>query len=449
VTTVATRSPLAWTPPASSPADAPTTALEGPGALLAGPPPEAGAEDLDSHWQRLGALAPALGCPDAFLQAVADSGLQGRGGAAFPVATKMSAIAAVGRQPLLVVNGSESEPASRKDWTLLCLRPHLVLDGAALAAAAIGADTAVVQLHRGSVGPAAALRGALEQRRAAGLADPAFQIRFGPRRYVAGESSAVRAFLAGAAAKPTPSGPKGGGPGRPMLVQNVETVALLGLIGRLGPDWFRRLGTRRSPGPTLVTLAGAVGQPGRVLELAGPVPLSQVLSQGGGVARAPQAVLFGGYAGSWADGRQAWDLDLSRDHLAAAGLTFGCGLVGVLPWDACGLAETARILEYLAAESSGQCGPCVFGLPGLARAMTGLARGSASAGELRRLARMSTELTGRGGCHHPDGAVALLEHALTVFADDVLHHLRRGRCGRSQRTPVFPIPAPDADSSWR
>ncbi|HUY57821.1 MAG TPA: NADH-ubiquinone oxidoreductase-F iron-sulfur binding region domain-containing protein [Candidatus Micrarchaeaceae archaeon] len=449
MTAVAARRPLAWTRTESPQEDAFAGVVGGAAILLAGPPPAEGAEDLDSHMQRLGTLAPALGNLDAFLQAVVDSGLQGRGGAGFPVAAKMAAIAAIGRQPLLVVNGSESEPASRKDWTLLCLRPHLVLDGAALGAAAVGADTAVLQLHRGSVGPAAALRRALEQRRVAGLADPAFQIRFGPNRYVAGESSAVRAFLAGSAAKPSPGGGHAAGRGQPVLVQNVESVALLGLIGRHGPDWFRQLGTLTSPGPSLVTLVGAVGWPGRVVEVARPVPLSQLLSQWAGITRAPQAVLFGGYAGSWADGRQAWDLDISRDALAGAGLTFGCGMVGVLPWDACGLAETARILEYLAGESSGQCGPCMFGLPGLARAMTGLARGSASAGDLRRLARMSTELTGRGGCHHPDGAVALLEHALTVFSDDVSHHLRRGRCDRAQRTPVFPIPTPDAESSWR
>ncbi|HVB53295.1 MAG TPA: NADH-ubiquinone oxidoreductase-F iron-sulfur binding region domain-containing protein [Candidatus Acidoferrales bacterium] len=444
---VAVRSPLAWAPAESCQED--SAAVGGAATLLAGPPPSEGAEDLDSHRQRLGELAPELRPPEALVEAVAHSGLQGRGGAGFPVATKMAAIAAVGRPPLLVVNGSESEPASRKDWTLLCLRPHLVLDGAALAAAAVGADAAVVQLHRGSLGPASALRRALGERRAAGLVDPELQIRFGPRRYVAGESSAVRAFLGGAAAKPAPGGGNGAGGGRPMLVQNVETVALLGLIGRLGPDWLRRLGTRTSPGPTLVTLAGAVVQPGLVVEVARPVPLSRLLNRWAGVARAPQAVLFGGYAGGWADGRQAWDLELGRDALAGAGLPFGCGLVGVLPWDACGLTETARILEYLAGESSGQCGPCVFGLPGLARAMTGLARGTASGGDLRRLARMSTELSGRGGCHHPDGAVALLEHALTVFADDVSHHLRRGRCGRSRRRPVFPIPAPELGSSWR
>ena len=330
----------------------------------------------------------------------------------------------------------------------MCLRPHLVLDGAARPAAAIGATAAVLQLHRGAEAPAAALQRALDERLALKLPDPSFRLSFGPPRYVAGESTALRAFLEGAPAKPAPAARRGGASGRPMLVQNVETLALVGLLGRFGPEWFRAFGTSASPGPTLVTLAGAVRHPGLVAEITVPTPLSQVLTRWGGVGAAPRAVLFGGYGGGWADGRQAWGLDLTRDSLGEADIPFGCGLVGVLPWDACGLAETARLLGYLARESSGQCGPCVWGLPELAKEMAALAWGNAASRDVRRLARMSTELAGRGACHHPDGAVGLLGRALTVFADDVVHHLRRGPCGRSRRAPVFPIPDL-VGSGWR
>ncbi|MHB1525225.1 MAG: NADH-ubiquinone oxidoreductase-F iron-sulfur binding region domain-containing protein [Candidatus Dormibacteria bacterium] len=440
MTAVANRRSLTWERAGAGNLDVPTGVGDSATVLLAGPPATTGAESLASHLLRLGALPAEARTPDVILRAVADSGLQGRGGAGFPVTRKMAAAAAGERRPVLVVNGSESEPASRKDWTLLCLRPHLVLDGAALAATAIGATGAVLQLHRGAEQPAAALRRALDERSAAHLPDPSFRISFGPPRYVAGESTAVRAFLAGGPAKPAAAGGRSGAPRSPMLVQNVETIALLALLGRFGADWFHRFGSSVSPGPTLVTLAGAVTHPGLVAEMTKPTPLSDVLTRWGGLTAAPQAVLFGGYAGSWSEGRQAWGLDLTRDSLAGAGIPFGCGLVGVLPWDACGLAETARLLAYLARESSGQCGPCVWGLPGLAKEMAALAFGRAAPRDVRRLARMSTELAGRGACHHPDGAVTLLGRALTVFADDVVRHLRHGPCGRSARSTVFPIP---------
>ncbi|HUY54679.1 MAG TPA: NADH-ubiquinone oxidoreductase-F iron-sulfur binding region domain-containing protein [Candidatus Nanopelagicaceae bacterium] len=440
MTAVANRRPLTWEMAGGGSPDVPTGVGDARTVLLAGPPAAAGAESLASHLLRLGVLPAEAKSPDFILRAVADSGLQGRGGAGFPVARKMVAAAAGAGQSVLVVNGSESEPASRKDWTLLCLRPHLVLDGAALAAAAIGANSAVLHLHRGADAPAAALRQALDQRRAADLSDPSFTISFGPPRYVAGESSAIRAFLAGGPAKPAPGGGLGRPPGSTPLVQNVETLALLALLGRFGAGWFRRFGTSGSPGPTLVTLAGAVEHPGLVAEMTGPTSLSHLLTRRGGLAGAPRAVLFGGFAGSWCDGRQAWGLDLNRESLARAEIAFGCGLVGVLPWDACGLAETARLLTYLARESSGQCGPCVWGLPRLAKDMATLAWGRVAPRDVRRLARMATELAGRGACHHPDGAVALLASALTVFADEVAHHLRHGPCTRSSRGPVFPIP---------
>ncbi|NNM98116.1 MAG: hypothetical protein HKL89_11035 [Candidatus Dormibacteraeota bacterium] len=448
MTAVANRRPLTWEMAAGGSHALATGVGDVGTVLLAGPPAAAGAESLASHLLRLGALPAEAKRPAFILKVVADSGLQGRGGAAFPVARKMVAAAAGTGKALLVVNGSESEPASRKDWTLLCLRPHLVLDGAALAAAAIGASSAVIQLHRGAAAPSAALLQALQQRRAADLSDPRFTISFGPPRYVAGESSAIRAFLAGGPAKPAPRGGRGHGPGSPPLVQNVETLALLALLGRFGADWLRGFGTGASPGPTLVTLAGAVDHPGLVAEMTGPTALSNVLTRWGGLAGAPRALLFGGYAGTWCDGRQAWGLDLNRESLATAEIPFGSGLVGVLPWDACGLAETARLLTYLAQESSGQCGPCVWGLPRLAKEMSDLAWGRVASRDVRRMARMATELAGRGACHHPDGAVTLLASALTVFSDEVVHHLRQGPCSRSGRGPVFPIPE-RRDAAWR
>ena len=136
--------------------------------LLAGPAQSMGSETLDSHERRLGAVTSIGTSPQALRDAVRASGLMGRGGAGFPTATKFDVAAAAPGRPIVVVNASEGEPASAKDRTLLELRPHLVLDGADLAAFAVGAHEIVIYFHRSHLRANAALEQALAERRDAG-----------------------------------------------------------------------------------------------------------------------------------------------------------------------------------------------------------------------------------------------------------------------------------------
>ncbi|HVC71528.1 MAG TPA: NADH-ubiquinone oxidoreductase-F iron-sulfur binding region domain-containing protein [Acidimicrobiales bacterium] len=429
-----------------------------PGArLLAGRPAYDGTETLAQHLDRLGIVPPprrGAGLVDA----VHDSGLGGRGGAGFPMAEKMEAAARAPGPRLVVVNASESEPASHKDRVLVHLRPHLVLDGAALAAEALSADEIVVQLHRGDPAGYGALSAAIAERTAARLDRVPVHLSVGPDRFVAGESSAVVAFLEGRPAQPRP-GPRAavsGVHGCPTLVQNAETLAHVALIARFGPDWFRAAGTPGSPGSVLVTLAGDVERPGTVLEVWGATTIGRLLvscSRSGHATIAEigpvpgAAVLMGGYAGAWADMARVWELPLAHDELCRAGVPLGCGLVGVLSPDGCGLVETARLLTYLATESSGQCGPCAFGLPDLAAQATALATTRVSRSAVRRLYHRTASIAGRGACSHPDGAVRLLESALETFAGDVRYHLRHGPCAGARNGVTFPVPR--SSEEWR
>ncbi|MHB8393090.1 MAG: NADH-ubiquinone oxidoreductase-F iron-sulfur binding region domain-containing protein [Candidatus Dormibacteria bacterium] len=444
-----------WIPAAALEVDGnPDQAVAGvgePGSrVLAGPRLLAGMEPLRDHLERLGPL-PELGNAAGIREYVEESGLQGRGGSGFPVAAKMRAVAARGPRPLVVVNGSESEPASRKDRTLMALRPHLVLDGAAVAAAAVNADQIIVQLHRGAGDAMAGLVRAQEERRRARLPELQVEISCGPPRYVAGESSAIIHFLEDGDARPLTDrrAARAGVHGRPTLVHNAETMSHLALIARRGPWWFRLAGTIGAPGSSLVTLAGAIPPGQRVFEVGGAVKLGRLLSERAGLSAPPRAVLLGGYAGAWVDGAAAWELTLARDQLSTEGISFGCGLLGILPWEACGLAETARLLAYLAGESARQCGPCAFGLPRLAEGMTALAFGRVGRREVRQLLRRSAIVAGRGACHHPDGAVLLLHHALAVFEDDVERHIRRGPCDRAAHLPTFRVPTAAPEAGWR
>jgi len=410
--------------------------------LLSGPSPEAGPEDLVGHASRWGPLPAADGAGVRAL--LRDSRLDGRGGGGFALARKVETARLAPGQPVLIVNASESETESRKDRSLCAHRPHLVLDGAALVARALGVDGFVVHVHRGDAPVGGALGAAVVQRTEAGLDDPAVRLSEGPDRYVAGESSAVAGFVHGGDARPmfTSSPLAVRGPsGRPTVVTNAETVAQLAVIARIGPVPWNGLGAPSSPGPRLVTVAGAVPRPGRVLEITGPATLGDVLSAEGVVAP-PAAVLVGGFAGTWILGDEAWQTPFTRESLACVGAAPGCGLVAALPHDACPLTETARIVRYLAGESAGQCGTCVAGLPRLADSMDSLAGGSARRRDVRRMAGLADTVLGSGACGHPDGVVRLIQSTLDVFHDDVVRHLAGGPCRGSDHPPVLVVPDP-------
>ena len=341
--------------------------------------------------------------PEDVLRAADRTEVRGRGGGGFPLSRKLRAAAEHGRGTV-IANCSEGEPASRKDGVLLDRAPHLVVDGALLAARATRARRTVLAAHEGA--PARHLRRVLAERSDA-LHVEVLEV---PHRYVAGEASALVRALAGGPSVPLQrSAPLATGR-RPSLVSNAETLACLALLAR---------GARADT--TLLSVTGAVRAPG-VLEVPTGTTLQRALELAGGPSEPLQAVLVGGYFGRWLPA----DVDppLTQDGLRAAGGTLGAGLVVALPLSACGLAATAQVLTYLADQSARQCGPCANGLPAMARGLFDLAEGT---GDLRRWAGL---VRGRGACAHPDGAAALLTSALDVFAADVDRHVAGGTCGR-------------------
>ena len=132
----------------------------------------------------------------------------------------------------------------------------------------------------------------------------------------------------------------------------------------------------------------------------------------------------------WLPTEAAYGVPTSRAGLAAVGGTLGAGIVLPLGEGTCPLGEVARIAAYLAKESSGQCGPCKLGLPGIARSLTALADGSGGVDALDTARRGAAAVRGRGACAHPDGVFRFVLSALDVFTDDLTAHLFRGSCGR-------------------
>jgi NADH:ubiquinone oxidoreductase subunit F (NADH-binding) len=360
------------------------------------------------------------------IEAIEHSGLRGRGGADFPTARKLRAVAASRRAGAVVVNGSETEPASAKDRLLLSRLPHLVLDGAVLAAGAVGAPGVIVQVGESGGASLAALEAAL----AARDRDPVtISLVVAPEGYVAGEESAVMHYLNGGRPLPTfvpPRPYQRGYRGRPTLVQNPETLAQVALVARFGEHWYRELGTSADPGSALVTISGAVGAPG-VYELAFGTPLTSLLDAAGGETEPLRAILVGGYFGTWVEASRALELRLAREDLRSVGCSLGAGVLIALGESSCGLHESARVIDYLARQSAGQCGPCTYGLRAIADSVAAIASGVAHPRERERVERWATEVRGRGACHHPDGATRFILSALEVFGPEVADH-RRQRC---------------------
>ncbi len=413
--------------------------------------------DLAEHHARCGPI-PWRGPGGALLRDLRDAGLTGRGDAAVPTWRELATTAeAAGRRaaagwprdgaahpggpPVVVANAAEGEPESAKDTTLLTAAPHLVLDGVQLAAEAVGATEAFVVVAPGL--GAQAVRRALTERHRAGWDRCPTRVHELASTFLAGEASAITAALAGGAPRPhdhwrplAEQGPHG----RPTAVQNVETLAHLGTIARWGAGWFRAVGTPDEPGTFLVTVTGAVRTPG-VVEVAGATALAAVIDVAGGASEPVGALRVGGYSGTWLPAGAA----LSRPALSAGDGAPGPGIVTVLPADACGLAETARIVDYLAARGAGQCGPCVSGLPQLALAAASMAavagrdpavRGEDPATAASRALRLSALVGGRGACQHPEGVARLVRSALRTFAADIRAHTEgycRGACAPPAR----------------
>jgi len=377
---------------------------------------------------------------DELIRAIEASGLLGRGGAGFPAGRKARTVGA-GRRPIVVGNGAEGEPASSKDTLLMTRSPHLVLDGLVVAARAVGASACHLVVHRGSPALPVLSRAVRERN------DLQVELHELPARYVASEASAIVHFLAGGEAKPMFAPPyiyERGLANRPTLVHNVETLAHLALIARHGAGWYRAVGDADEPGTMLLT----VTTPYRtgVAEAPTGTTVGAALAASGLRYEDTGAVLIGGYFGTWLGREQAWHLPLTHYAMRAAGGGLGAGIIAALPArGVCGLAETARIATYLAAQNAGQCGPCFNGLPALARAMTSLAlQGRVNPA----ISRWLSVIPGRGACAHPDGATRMIGSALTTFAAEVERHVSQGPCPDITAEPLLPTPF-DPATEWR
>ncbi|MER5564871.1 ferredoxin [Streptomyces goshikiensis] len=359
--------------------------------------------------------------------------LRGRGGAGFPFHRKLRAVMRSARakegRSAVVVNASEGEPSCLKDTALLLHVPHVVLDGAQLAADALGAEDVVVGVTRDDV--ERSVRDAIAER------GPGTRLRVSrlPERFVTGEGTSMINGIEGNPA--VPNGQKvrtseRGLTGLPTLLSNTETYAQLAIAARLGAAGYNSVGLPAEPGTLMLTVSGATA-----VEIPSGTSLAYVLELCG--SSPGQGVLVGGYHGRWLTPEDASQALLSRQSLAAFDAVLGAGAVLPLPEDTCPAGEVARVTRWMADETAGQCGPCVRGLPSLATAVEQMVAGGGRATFEAVEARMRA-VRGRGACSHPDGTSGFVASALNVFADELRDHALGSGCGR-RVVGALPVPA--------
>ncbi len=364
------------------------------------------------------------------IQELERAGLRGYGGAAFPTATKFHAVARQRARPVVVVNASEGEPLSDKDGLLARRMPHLVLDGAMAAAGTLGSDRIVVAVDEANE-PAlwAVQHAAAERPRSARGRGPQVSLAAVPSGYLTGQETALLNVLGGGPALPTAVPPypfERGLQGRPTLVSNAETFAQVGLVARYGSAWWRSLGTDDAPGTRLVTVSGAVSAPG-VVEATGGTTLRGLIEASGGTTAPLQALLLGGYAGTWVRPEEI-QTPIGAGALRERSAGVGAGIVFALPQSACAVAEVAVATRWLQHQSAGQCGPCIHGLAAIADALQSLCEHGDRDGGYRQIERWCDLITRRGACALPDGAANFVTSALQVFRAELDDHAQYGAC---------------------
>jgi NADH:ubiquinone oxidoreductase subunit F (NADH-binding) len=381
--------------------------------------PRPGVEDYTEYVESGGYRE--LDDPNALLEVIDNSGLLGRGGAAFPLAVKLRTVRDAhrsGRDTVVLANGEEGEPASVKDRWLLRHRPHLVLDGVRLAARIVDADRAYVYVS--DVQSANAVNAALSAFPDDGVAVSLVTVDPG---YVAGEETAAVRAVNGGPAKPTDKPPRPfqeGVGGRPTLVSNVETLAYLPSIQREGSDAFRSQGTSASPGTFLATVTAA-GHPPALYELPYGLSISELLAYYGVPPESIRGVLMGGYFAGLLN-REVVDATLDHETMRRLGSGMGCGAVSVIS-DECPVAVAASVLAYFDRENAGQCGSCFNGTAAMSAVAGALRDGAATSEDLARLERWSVVLRGRGACATLDAATNVAASLLRAFPQDVARHL--------------------------
>ncbi|MBI3734596.1 MAG: NADH-quinone oxidoreductase subunit NuoF [Chloroflexi bacterium] len=366
--------------------------------------------------------------PDALIDLVKASGLRGRGGAGFPAGLKWSFIPKDIFPKYVVVNADESEPGTFKDREIIERNPHQLIEGVALACYAVQAGTGYIYLRGEFKQPARILQKALDEARAAGLIGQNLfgtnysldiQLHLGAGAYICGEETALLESLEGKLGQPRNRPPFPALVGlysKPTVINNVETLANVPPIALNGADWYKKLGTEKSPGTKVFCLSGRVNRPGNY-ELPLGTPFRVLIEDlGGGIigGKALKGILPAG-ASALILPASAIDVPMDYESVAAAGSMLGSASIIVLDETVDILWATEKMVRFFRHESCGKCTPCREGTHWLVREMERIRRGEGKPQDIDLLLDITKNMSGKCFCLLGDFATSSIVSTIKHF----------------------------------
>ena len=390
--------------------------------------------------------------PEDVLKEVQDSGLRGRGGAAFPTGTKWSFLArSPGPVKYILCNCEEGDPGAYNDKGILESDPHSLIEGTILAGYATGASNGVVFIRHGHEGPIHRTERAIEQAYELGLLGDNIlgsgfsfhvEVSLTGESYVAGEETALMESVEGKRAMPRSRPPfpaQSGVWGLPSNINNIKSLAYVSEIVSRGGEWFAGIGTEGSKGTAILCLSGNISLPGMV-EVPMGMTIREVIDDVmGGVPNGRKAKFLqtGGPLGGVLPA-DLLDVQLDFAAMAQAGAILGSGGIIVADDRACAVNMTRVLVAFCQYESCGKCFPCRLGMTNLIEIVERICRFESRPGDLELMRRVGQNMAAGSLCGHGQLGWNPVQSALTYFQEDFTAHMEEGRCPTGQcLAPVF------------
>ena len=392
--------------------------------------------------------------PSEVIVEVKNSGLRGRGGAAFPTGVKWSfLVGSPGPTKYILCNCEEGDPGAYNDKGILESDPHTLLEGLAIAGYATGASNGIVFIRHGHDGPIERTEKAIEQAYDLGLignnilgTDFSFDIEVAltGESYVAGEETALMEAVEGKRAMPRfrPPFPAAFGVwGKPSTINNVKSLSYAPEIISKGADWFSSIGVNQSTGTAIVCLSGDVNRPG-LYEVPMGLTLGEVIDDlGGGVIDNRQLKLLqtGGPLGGVL-GPDSKDIHIDFDEMRSAGAIFGSGGIIVGSDKVCAVDLTRVLVAFCQFESCGKCFPCRLGMEHLLEIVERISGCASKPGDMDLMKSIGGTMEAGSLCGHGQLGFGPIRSAITHFEEDFRLHIEENRCptGSCDRPKIVP-----------
>ena len=391
--------------------------------------------------------------PEEVIKEVTDSGLRGRGGAAFPTGVKWSFMVRSDPPKYILCNCEEGDPGAYNDKGILESDPYTLLEGMCIAGYATGATNGFVFIRHGHDGPISRTERAIEQAYEYGLLGQNIlnstfnfdiEVALTGESYVAGEETALMEAIEGHRSQPRyrPPFPAAFGVwGMPSTINNVKSLSYAPEIIAKGAEWFSSIGVSRSAGTAIVCLNGKVKYPG-LYEVPMGLTLGQVINDiGGGVPDGKRLKMLqtGGPLGGVL-GADSLGVHIDFDEMREAGAIFGSGGVIVIDEDTCAVDITRNLVAFTQYESCGKCFPCRLGMEQLLEVVNRLARFESRPSDLDLMRNIGRTMESSSLCGHGQLGFGPIRSALQHFEADFMAHIQQKRCptGSCLRPAVYP-----------